>query len=379
MWTFSILIFFIFLILGISTGIMPLFSRHSAPFGVSLPTEYLQDSFIETRKKRYAFWNILLSILLGIPLFIAPFIDTEINRELFISIYTVAGTVFLVVFSFVLYLKYRHDLLQWKKTIPQDDFEKSKKIIVDSQYHQKLNTRGNFSVFIWQFVMIAFTVILTFAFYDRIPQEIPIHWNASLQVDRLIQKSPLGVLMLPAIQVLLIPVFNFSHYSFIQSKQKLSPLKPVVSGEKSRLFRKAWSNFLWMTAILTQLFLSFLHLFSMFLNDSPFWPMLVVIIIYLVVIMGATIYLTIKYGQAGEKLKLDEEDEGQERYYEDPEEDGIWIGGIIYYNPEDPSVFVEKRFGIGSTVNMARWQSWAFIMSLLIFIIVTLFISFAVE
>lgn len=379
MWAFVILMFFIFLIIGITTGITPLFSRHATPFSVSLPIDYLQKQFVKIRKERYAFWNILMSILLGVPLFITPYIDTELNQELFISIYTGTGMILLVMFSFILYLKYRHDLLEWKKTIPKDAFEKAKKIVVDSEYHQKLNVRGNFSIFIWQLTIIAITVILTYAFYDQISKEIPIHWNSSMQVDRLIQKSPWSVLMLPAIQVLLIPVFNFSHYSFIQSKQKLSPLKPVVSGEKSRLFRKAWSNYLWMATILTQLLLSVVHLFSLFLNESPIWPIMVVLIVYLVIMMGSTIYLTVKYGQAGEKLKLDKDDEGKERYYEDSEEDKKWIGGLIYYNPEDSSIFVEKRFGIGSTINMARWQSWVIIAGLFGFMIVTVLLSFMME
>ncbi|NMA87380.1 MAG: hypothetical protein GX968_08655 [Tissierellia bacterium] len=36
-------------------------------------------------------------------------------------------------------------------------------------------------------------------------------------------------------------------------------------------------------------------------------------------------------------------------------EDDLWIiGNIIYYNPEDPSLFVEKRYGTGWAINMGR-------------------------
>jgi len=35
-----------------------------------------------------------------------------------------------------------------------------------------------------------------------------------------------------------------------------------------------------------------------------------------------------------------------------------WRGGIFYVNPDDPSIFVEKRFGIGYTLNFARPVSW---------------------
>jgi len=38
--------------------------------------------------------------------------------------------------------------------------------------------------------------------------------------------------------------------------------------------------------------------------------------------------------------------------------DRYWKGGLLYFNSEDPAVFVEKRFGIGYTLNFARPVSW---------------------
>jgi uncharacterized membrane protein len=35
-----------------------------------------------------------------------------------------------------------------------------------------------------------------------------------------------------------------------------------------------------------------------------------------------------------------------------------WIAGIFYGNPQDPALWVEKRFGIGWTLNFARPASW---------------------
>ena len=37
-----------------------------------------------------------------------------------------------------------------------------------------------------------------------------------------------------------------------------------------------------------------------------------------------------------------------------------WIAGMIYYNKQDPAVWVEKRVGIGWTLNFAHSVSWAF-------------------
>ncbi|MCB5239494.1 DUF5808 domain-containing protein [Niallia circulans] len=34
--------------------------------------------------------------------------------------------------------------------------------------------------------------------------------------------------------------------------------------------------------------------------------------------------------------------------------DSYWKGGLFYFNKNDPSIFVEKRFGIGWTLNFAN-------------------------
>lgn len=46
-------------------------------------------------------------------------------------------------------------------------------------------------------------------------------------------------------------------------------------------------------------------------------------------------------------------------------EDWRW-GGAIYYAPDDPDVWVEKRFGFGWTLNFARPAAWALLAVLLL-------------
>jgi uncharacterized membrane protein len=50
----------------------------------------------------------------------------------------------------------------------------------------------------------------------------------------------------------------------------------------------------------------------------------------------------------------------------DPTPNECWKGGIIYYNPNDAALFVQRRDGIGFTVNMANRWSWAIYGSLLL-------------
>lgn len=364
MWLFSALMYIIFIFMGVTSGLTPLFSRQATPFGVAVAGKH---EYIEKHKKRFALWNILVSLIIGLPLFLMPLIEDAERAEMGSAIYATVGIILFLIFSFILYLSYRNKIMKWKQTLPEVEQRKAKKVVIDMNYHQKVKAKNHFTFFIWQFAIILIPVILAFAFYDRIPEEIPVQWDSQFEVSRSISKSIWGVLALPGIQVLMIPVFNYSNHAIIKSKQRLSPLDPSGASEKSRRFREAWSNFTFGITIATQLLISSLFLYSMFSQGRYSWFLIVVIGLFLLFTAGGTLYLTLKYGQAGEKL-LEEE----EQFYEDPDEETQWKAGVFYYNKEDPSVFVEKRFGIGSTLNLARWQSWLFIIGILLFIVLTI-------
>lgn len=367
MWTFTLMMFFMMIIIGVISGLAPIFGRQSTPFGVGVSGKH---SFIEERKKKFAIWNSVISLLFGLPLFIFPFLEYTKTTDKWASIYVVFAMTAFLIATFILYIKYRKDILEWRDTLPSKQLATKRKVVIDMDYHQKLTTRSNFTFFIWQFIIILITIALSLLFFERIPNEIPINWGSNFEVNQTIEKSLWGVLALPLIQVLMIPVFIYSNHAIVQSKQKLSPLDPKGASEMSRLFRKAWSDFLFYTTILTQLLISGLMLFSFFGENLPSWILVAGIIIYLIIMMGGSFYLTFKYGQAGEKLLEDDQ------YYVDPEEDEKWLLGMIYYNKEDPSLFVEKRYGVGTSINMGNPKAWLFVVGLILFIIISLVWSY---
>ena len=54
-------------------------------------------------------------------------------------------------------------------------------------------------------------------------------------------------------------------------------------------------------------------------------------------------------------FRLNAENEGEET----PDE--CWTGGGIYYNPSDPAIFVQKRIGVGYTINFGNHRSWLYL------------------
>lgn len=55
--------------------------------------------------------------------------------------------------------------------------------------------------------------------------------------------------------------------------------------------------------------------------------------------------------------------------------DECWKWGQLYYNPNDPSLLVEKRFGLGYTLNFARWGSWVLLAAVLVLPLVVILIA----
>jgi uncharacterized membrane protein len=51
--------------------------------------------------------------------------------------------------------------------------------------------------------------------------------------------------------------------------------------------------------------------------------------------------------------------------------DEHWRLGMFYFNPNDPALFIERRIGIGYTVNFGRGWSW-----LILFLVLALPLSF---
>jgi uncharacterized membrane protein len=58
------------------------------------------------------------------------------------------------------------------------------------------------------------------------------------------------------------------------------------------------------------------------------------------------------------------------------DDDRYWVGGVFYNNPEDPAMFVPKRFGLGWTVNFGNPWGRLFLLGTLLLPLVLLILNF---
>ncbi|MGX7417691.1 DUF1648 domain-containing protein [Carnobacterium gallinarum] len=362
----SIIIIFV----GVSSGVTPYFNR-SSQFGVTLPEKYQNNSLVKTQQKKFLWVNILLGIILAVPIiYFIGFEDAE-KAALWISFYLLFALVVFFTVTSILFLTIRKKIMNFKAELPVSELE-LQDLVIDTNYrHRKLIVPSYF-ILLTNLLIIVLVVAITFVNYDRIPHQIVTHWTIDMQPDRMTTKTIFTILYVPIIQVFMMGIFYLSNYSFQKAKQKIDPRHPEVSVEKNRAFRYAWSVFMLILSIAVQLLMAVIQLVMIFnWMDKINFPL--VLVLFFVLILGGSIYLSFKYGQSGERFKVRNATDSETKTVSGYDDDASWKMGAIYFNPKDPSVWVEKRFGIGITMNMARWQTWCFLLGLLCFpIMITL-------
>src|SRR5262249_52006462 len=128
----------------------------------------------------------------------------------------------------------------------------------------------------------------------------------------------------------------------------------AVPGRAEMRFRVAWLRALFGVKTLIIALLGFLAVVTARAATSGKGPTALVIIVPLAVvgvIIVSVVVLALRTGQGGARLGPPAETAT------DRTDDGHWFLGAIYHNRDDPAIFVERRFGVGWTLNVAN--PWA--------------------
>jgi hypothetical protein len=70
---------------------------------------------------------------------------------------------------------------------------------------------------------------------------------------------------------------------------------------------------------------------------------------------GVTIWM-FRVGQGGQRAVAPA---ARQEVHGDATPDHAWkVGGLLYFNPHDPAMWVENRVGVGYTLNVGNWRAW---------------------
>ncbi|GIP37068.1 membrane protein [Paenibacillus sp. J31TS4] len=195
-------------------------------------------------------------------------------------------------------------------------------------------------------------IILTVQAYDRLPSQIPTHWGPNGQADAYSTKSWMTVLGLPIMLIIMQFMFFATNLLTKKSGIKINPGHAASKLRQLRL-RKYTSWFLFVVNILVSLLFAAIQLNLIYEDTVNETFMIIFPLAFLIITLAGTIWLAVKVGSADSDFDQNPIMESTTKI-EGIDEDKYWKGGLFYFNRNDPSVFVEKRFGVGYTLNFAN-------------------------
>ncbi|MBV7273820.1 DUF1648 domain-containing protein [Clostridium sp. PL3] len=348
---------------------MPKLTRKDIYFGIRIPEEQLENEELKKIYREYIKNNVLFFIFyILVNWFLLIYLNHLINFLKAVEIFLYLAVTFYIYYIGNKKVKVIKERNGWYKN-------KKSAVVVDTNFSKEKG--GKMLASPWWFLIpaaiILVNVIIAFNAYNRVPETFPIHWNSLGQADNWAKKSYKSVLSVPVAQCFITIVMFFSFKIIGWSKQQISASKPEISKEQNRIFRYRWSMYLIAMAVMINLFFTFINLTTLQVIKSNYKIMSMFSISFAIIACIGSLIMSIKTGQGGSRIKIQSK-EGKLNSLLDRDDDRYWkFGNSIYVNKDDPSLFVEKRFGIGWTMNFGRIES---IIILVIFLIIILSMKF---
>ncbi len=195
------------------------------------------------------------------------------------------------------------------------------------------------------YLMLACAALLMRTHWNEIPNPMPVHWDLAGNPNGWMPKTAAIFIALIASEFALCAICTFSVVAMRYFSRQVN-----VSGTSAIEERR----FRWL-GIAVLLAGSYLSAALAFLPLNPHVTLAFGGVTFFLVIMIVGALELVRRGQGGARLATNDGP-----VLSDRTPDECWKWGVIYYNPDDPALMVEKRFGIGWTLNFAHRGAWIF-------------------
>ena len=239
---------------------------------------------------------------------------------------------------------------------------------------------GSWLVWLAPYLLLGAVVVYLDMVYDDLPDPYPVHFNIKGEADRFVEKAPTVVFRSPVIGFVICATLWLTSFSMARQSRRISIHGP--SGAKETRFRRLTFNIL----LGTQYYVAVIYAWiAVVYRIKAAMPMAHYALLAMTILpLPFVIYLSIRYGQGGSRLpdletqtlglsdavpaagaKAASEGEAiaapSSAPIGDRTPDECWKWGQVYYNAADPSIWIEKRAGVGYTVNFARPMAWVLV------------------
>ncbi|MBD3922107.1 DUF1648 domain-containing protein [Paenibacillus sp. PR3] len=313
------------------------------PFGVSVPADERHHPAIRALRKSYALMISAAAVVaaLIVALLGSTGVVEGTNKQ---SLLGVGATLLLMLVGFAIFVWYHRRMLTLKE---QEGWQKrmnNRYAAAQLSFHNSPVTYG-IVWFIPHLVVIAACAFIAVLSYDSLPDVIPTHFDWDGTVTDWSEKTWGSVLSLNIIQLIMTVIMVFVNWTIRWSRASLDPNKPEQSAQAERKYRRSTSLFILVFSFLLILMMGWVQAISLYERRME-GSMVIVSMLPLIV---AGVWMVWLFRMNRERSQFDRISRDQDRH---------WKLGTLYWNPEDPAIFVEKRSGIGWTINFARPSAW---------------------
>ena len=335
--------------------LLPYLTRKSYLFGVKIPADKAADPAATALKRRYKLTCLLGTLALLLVCVLQYIMAPDI---------TLIAVMYLPLL--IIPVMFAAFVPNWKRALAlkaERGWQVSAAVFADTS---SSHTRGTLSAMPWGWYIVSLVlVVATFVFalarYPHLPDMIPAHLDGRMQATRYAPKTMLSVLTMPLFNLGMLAIMLPVGVMIEKAKLQIDPNNPRVSFIQHRVYRRRMGNAMgFLTLGLVVMFaiigVGMLYTMSPGFGQVFFGATLALSVLPVVVLM----VVVVKTGQGGGKVKVDLDENapvtasaGQKAaaYSGD---DKYWKLGMFYYNPDDPAVIVEDRFGTNLGFNYGR-------------------------
>lgn len=342
---------------GLTMALTPRLQPRGEVFSVSVPTSAWDDPRIRCLMNRYVAIVIAATALFTVAALALCLMG---NAEASLAVVVIASLALLAI-GYGLILRYRAKVQGLKREYGW---------VAQSQQHVATIGEGIEQAprpislaWNWLYVpLVALTAAVVVVGYGFMPDAIPMHVDVSGNITDMVPKSPMVAAFPVALEVFLAAVFAFCHWTMLRSKKGLEPGRPASSSWAYGMFAYAQTAFLLVMGLACTAVCGLGMALAMIGIVSMGAAVAVIIGVALLCVVGSLI-VGIKYGQSGSRVFRME---ASDTLLSD--DDRFWKLGMLYCNPDDASLFLPQRSGIGWTVNWGRPAVWAMAAAFVLFV-----------
>ena len=343
---------------GALLAVTPWLMKKSECFTVTIPESAQADVRFLAFRKRYAvavlavtfICAFALAIVSGVPLGkMSSAADADSSDAILVAAIVAAATIPLVA-SFALMLHYRKRV----ETIKREEgwkAERDEAVALIGFEEAPVPPSLAWNVAYVPIVLI--TLAIGLAIYPSAPDMVPMHMDFAGNVNSWAPKGPELIAFPVLLEAFMAACFILSHWVTLRSKKDIDPARPFISAYAYGAFARAECLLLLIGGATLTAVLGVPMILMMAELVSPVVTIGLIVLVVLAFTVAAAV-VSLVYGQSGSRLLKRLDASGGMI----ADNDEHWKAGIFYFNKDDASLILPKRFGVGWTMNWARPAAW---------------------